>query len=134
MSRNVQGDKIRLRNRFHFESLAHDNDAVASVIQSVDSAQAAAPVANGVPDTPPPIILYGTQQVPKFNRTVPDDVHISLALYRVASKNIDLVLTVNLPEKTEANTGLNPQQLQEGKDAFAAAARSLKILDFGLFA
>ena len=89
-----------------------------------------------VPDntTPPPVLLYGTQQVPKFNRTIPDDVDILLALYRITNKNTDVVLSVNLPKKTGSNTGLNPDQLQEGRDAFITAARSLKIIDFGLFA
>ena len=84
--------------------------------------------------TPPPILLYGTQQVQKFNRIVPDAVHILVAVYRIPGKNIDLVLSANLPEKTEFNTGLTPQQLQDGKDAFGVAARSLKIVNFSLFA
>ena len=68
-----------------------------------------------------------------FTSTTPDQVEIILALYRVESKGVDLVLTANLPVSTEAGDGLNSEQIHEAKEAFLTASRSLKILDFGLF-
>ncbi len=84
-------------------------------------------------DTPPPIILRGTQSVPKFNSTTPDEVTIFLALYRVQSKNVDLVLSMNVPTKTSDGGTVSGDGLVEVQRDFDAAARSLKIVDFGLF-
>ncbi|KLO07989.1 Mog1p/PsbP-like protein [Schizopora paradoxa] len=83
--------------------------------------------------TPSPIFLHGQQTVKKFNRTVPDEVQIMLALYRIEGKSVDLVFTANLPVATEAGDGMSEDQLKEAKDAFITAAHSLRIDDFGLF-
>lgn len=117
--------------RFHFESLAHDNEAQASEVLSVI-------VPDGVPApatvTPSPILLDGSQRVAKFNRATPDDVRILLALYRFESKGIDLVLSANLPVAKETGGGLDEVNFKTAKEAFLHAARTLKVSDFDLFA
>ncbi|PAV23230.1 Mog1p [Pyrrhoderma noxium] len=100
--------------RFHFDSLAHDNDAQFSEVLSVD-----APNDNTQPklnSTPPPILLNGLQRIAKFNHEQSDEVHILLAVYRIA------------------NNGLDASDLTRLKETFSAAAVSLKIVDFSLFA
>ena len=114
-------------HRFHFDSLAHDNSATGSTVLSVDVRN------ESQGDTPPPIILHGTQYVPKFNSTTPDKVHIILALYRVQGKNVDLVLSMNVPIKTSDGGAISEDGLDEVKRDFELAATSLKIVDFGLF-
>ena len=74
-----------LLDRFHFESLAHDNSAVSSTVHNTTSSPSRQPEISGV------IALNGTQGIPKFNATTPDEVQIFLALYRIPSKNVDLV-------------------------------------------
>lgn len=85
------------------------------------------------PSTPNPILLHGSQTVKKFNRTIPDEILIILALYRIESKSVDLVFTANLPVATEGGDGMSVVQLNEAKVAFITAARSLRIVDFSLF-
>ncbi|KAI0049663.1 Mog1p/PsbP-like protein [Auriscalpium vulgare] len=114
--------------RFHFESLAHDNDALSSTVHQVNI------VPNDRGDnTPSPVVLYGTQIVPKFNRATGDDVRILLALYRVEDKGIDLVLTMNVPMQNASGTSTE-QAFNAAKENFDTAARSLRIEYFGLFA
>ena len=118
--------------RFHFDSLAHDNDAQFSEVLSVD-----APNDNTQPklnSTPPPILLNGLQRIAKFNHEQSDEVHILLAVYRIASKNVDLVLSANIPVTTGSDNGLDASDLTRLKETFSAAAVSLKIVDFSLFA
>lgn len=85
-------------------------------------------------DTPAPVLLSGTQNVPKFNQTQPDEVQIFLALYRVASKNVDLVMTMNVPTRSSDGGAVTAAGLEEARKIFDVAAPSLKIVDFGLFA
>lgn len=118
--------------RFHFDSLAHDNDAQFSEVLRVD-----APNDNTQPklnSTPPPILLNGLQRIAKFNHEQSDEVHILLAVYRIASKNVDLVLSANIPVTTGSDNGLDASDLTRLKETFSAAAVSLKIVDFSLFA
>ncbi|THH04481.1 hypothetical protein EW145_g5493 [Phellinidium pouzarii] len=115
---------------FHFDALAHDNDAVSRTVHSIESLESLA----SPETTPSPILLEGSQQIAKFNRQFEDKVHILLALYRVTGKNVDLVLSANIPITTEAGGVLGSDDLNSSKEAFLAAARSLKIADFGLFA
>ena len=114
--------------RFHFESLAHDNSAVTSKIHETSVLPARQPEISAL------VTLFGTQHVPKFNTTTPDEVQIFLAMYRISSKNVDLVLTMNVPTKAADGGALNQAELAEAKDIFTTAAQSLHIVDFGLFA
>ncbi|KZV70487.1 Mog1p/PsbP-like protein [Peniophora sp. CONT] len=108
--------------KYHFNSLAHDNDATAATVLTVTT------IPNDRGDgTPSPTVLSGTQQVRKFNRTNADDVRIYMAVYRVPGKSVDAVLTMNVPFVDQA-------QLDEARDVFNAAARSLAIVDYALFA
>lgn len=79
--------------RFHFDSVAHDNDAASYEVLRLNPANALA--AN---DQPLPSIVYGRQRVSKFRRDNSaenlDLVDIYLALYRIPHKKVDLVLSV----------------------------------------
>lgn len=116
------------RRRFHFDSLAHDNSATSKAVSQVSQTT----VRQG--QTPAPILLSGTQTVPKFNSVDPDEVQIFLALYRVESKNVDLVMTMNVPTKSTDGGAVSAAGLAKARKVFDAAAPSLKIVDFGLFA
>jgi len=86
------------------------------------------------PNSPPPILLHGMQRIHKFNRRVPDDVMIQMALYRVEGKAIDVVLSANIPLRTADGRGMEPAEVERIKTAFVTAAQSFRIVDFGLFA
>ncbi|KII88962.1 hypothetical protein PLICRDRAFT_109092 [Plicaturopsis crispa FD-325 SS-3] len=115
--------------KFHFDSLAHDNAAESSVVHEVLTV----PNDRG-DDTPSPILLSGTQQVRKFNRTSADEVRILLGLYRVERKSIDLVITMNVPMISEDGGAVGEEGWSAAKGAFDALVRSLRIVDYGLFA
>ncbi|GAB1517533.1 hypothetical protein RhiTH_000582 [Rhizoctonia solani] len=117
--------------KFHFDSLSHDNDAVSSTVEIVNT-----PAQQPVSTSPIKLsILQGTQLVPKFNRTHPDTVKILLAVYRVVDKSIDLVLTFNVPVQAEKeSSAVDAEGAKRWTDAYEAAVSSLKIVDFGLFA
>ncbi|KAJ1310319.1 hypothetical protein OPQ81_007058 [Rhizoctonia solani] len=116
--------------KFHFDSLSNDNDAVSSTVETVY-------VPDQQPESSRPIklsVLQGTQLVPKFNRTHPDTVKIWLAVYRVLEKDVDLVLTFNVPVQTEkADSAVDADGAKRWLDAYETAVRSLNIVDFGLF-
>ncbi|KAH8107204.1 Mog1p/PsbP-like protein, partial [Cristinia sonorae] len=115
--------------RFHFDSIAHDNDADTKNIQSIRI------VPNDRGDQmPSPILLDGTQTVKKFNATVPDQIRIFMALYRVEDKNVDLLLVMNVPISTLDGGALGEQEVLAAKEEFETAALTLQIMDFGLFA
>ncbi|KIY65041.1 Mog1p/PsbP-like protein [Cylindrobasidium torrendii FP15055 ss-10] len=125
----VQPSDYREAVKFHFDSLAHDNSATDSSVVSVDI------VLNDRGDGTPAIIsLSGTQKIQKFNREAVDDVQILMALYRVEQKNVDLVVTFNVPTQTETGGGLDEHGAQLVRSQFEQFTRSLKIVDFGLFA
>jgi hypothetical protein len=114
--------------RFHFDSLAHDNDADKSDVLGIvvhDS-----PLATS---TPAPIILTGLQMVAKYNRTAPDKVEIKLALYRLEAQQIDLVVTANVPHVLADGSITPPHIIEDVDSVFESVARSLAIADFGLF-
>ncbi|KAI3610745.1 ran guanine nucleotide release factor [Moniliophthora roreri] len=114
---------------FHFDSLAHDNNAVFEQIDSVNI------IANDRSDkTPSAITLSGVQRVSKFNRTQPDEVKILMALYRVEEKAIDLVVTFNVPVIAEDGGAVGQDGLRVVEEQFDTFVRSLRIVDFGLFA
>lgn len=118
-----------MSNRFHFDSLAHDNDAeenkvldVTQVLEDSNSANLAF------------TILSGTQLVRKFNTTQPDAIHILMAVYRIKDHNVDLVLTMNVPTRTTDGAGVDEAGLTSARSTFELAARSLRIVNYGLFA
>ena len=82
-------------------------------------------------DTPIPVVLRGNQLVRKFNSTTPDEIHVLLAVFRIVSKNIDLVLSMNVPRTVE--DGVADAKYQEAQRDFEIAVKSLHVLDFGLF-
>lgn len=115
--------------KFHFDSLAHDNDAeentvldVTQVLEDSNSANLAF------------TILSGTQLVRKFNTTQPDEIHILMAVYRIKDHNVDLVLTMNVPTRTTDGAGVDEAGLTSARSTFELAARSLRIVNYGLFA
>ncbi|KAJ3556637.1 hypothetical protein NM688_g1917 [Phlebia brevispora] len=114
--------------KFHFESLAHDNSAVGQQVHETS----VSPTHNG--QTPAPVLLYGTQLIPKFNATTPDEVQILLALYRVPNKHVDLVMTMNVPTKAADGGAVTKEELAEARRTFEVAASSLNIVKFELFA
>ncbi|KAL4399681.1 guanyl-nucleotide exchange factor [Malassezia pachydermatis] len=104
--------------RYHYDSLAHDNSALSTHVDSVDAPNGAA--SEGT--TPQPALLFGTQRVRKFGKTSEEnDVAIHLALWRLPSKNVDLVLSINDPTR----------QMTHAQSRHAA--QSLRIVDWGLF-
>ena len=84
--------------------------------------------------TPTPIVLEGTQNIAKFNRQVADKVRIFVALYRIPTNGVDLVLTANFPLMTEKGPSVPEESMEVARHLFVSAAKSLKIVDFGLFA
>jgi hypothetical protein len=117
--------------RFHFNSIAHDNQAA---VTTLDEQMMLIP--NDRPDdsTPSPIIIHGTQDVRKYTNAVADHVHISIGLFRVAVKGIDLVVTLNAPLQSVDNGAVDAAGLSRAREDFDTLVRSLRILDFGLFA
>ena len=113
--------------RFHFDSLADDNSAVSSSVGSVTTI-----LNNGGDKNPTPIVLKGNQLVHKFNSTVPDEILILLAIFRVASKKVDLVLSMNIPLQTAGGEAAGAK-CQEAQHDFETAVKSLHILDLDLF-
>ena len=73
---------------------------------------------------PPPIVLEGTQHVRKFDST---GLGILLAVFRFKCKNVDLVLSMNIPPHTD------DARHQQAQSDFRVAVESLHIVDFGLF-
>lgn len=120
---------LTLLSRFHFSSIAHDNDATSSTVHAVEILPS--PESSG----PSPTILTGRQTVAKYNCTTPDEVEILLALFRIAEKNVDLVLSFNVPTAIANGEGAIGEAGQERvRVVFDEAVRSLKIVDLGLFA
>ena len=116
-------------SRYHFEAIAHDNDAVSFSVDDVNEV----PI-NHIVDIPFITILHGRQGVRKFNRASVDDVRISLALYRLEHKGVDLVLSLNFPMRTEDAVVRTEEQYDTAKETFRSIATSLHIVDLGLFA
>nr|CDI54017.1 conserved hypothetical protein [Melanopsichium pennsylvanicum 4] len=118
-------DSLDKAVRFHFSSLAHDNSASSFMVQDSN----APPQDAQPPATPSPALLYGTQLVRKFGKaSEPEElVTIRVALYRLPSKNVDLVLSVNEPGEHDGSSS------SPGQSAFVSACRSLCIRDWGLF-
>lgn len=54
-----------------------------------------------------------------------------MALYRVKHKNVDLVVTFNIPIESEDGGAVKEEAVQKDFENFVT---SLQIVDFGLFA
>ncbi|KAI9508484.1 Mog1p/PsbP-like protein [Russula earlei] len=114
--------------RFHFEAIAHDNDAVSSSVDDVNEIPY-----NLADEIPSIVILHGRQGVRKFNKTSVDDVRIFVALYRLKERGVDLVLSLNFPMKTGDDVIRTEQEYNTAKDIFRSIASSFQIIDFNLF-
>jgi len=109
--------------QFLFDSLAHDNEASSSSTLSYIKLP---------PDADPCLIMaVGTQRIRKFNQLEEDEVLILMAVYRLQSRGVDLVLTNNLPMPKETGSSLDVNML---KETFIKIARSMVIVDHNLFA
>jgi len=82
-------------------------------------------------ETPTPVVLRGNQLVRKFNSTAPDRIRVLLAVFRLVGKNVDLVLSMNVPRTVEGEVA--DAEYREAQCDFETAVKSLRILDFGLF-
>ncbi|EDP45564.1 hypothetical protein MGL_0553 [Malassezia globosa CBS 7966] len=108
--------------RYHFDSLAHDNSALESQILKVASTTCI-PQNPAQGATPTPSLAQGLQIVRKFGKASDEDrVQISIAMWRLPSKNVDLVLSINDPTCARIDWSVLQQ-----------AASSLHIVDWGLF-
>ena len=115
--------------RFHFHSLAHDNCAVLAAVDDVTV------ILNDrhASRTPSASVLIGSQAVPKFNLSTPDQVQILMALFRVDWKNVDLVVTFNVPILTSDGDRMTQKEVADARADFDAFVRDLEIIDYGLF-
>jgi len=135
--------------KYHFDSLAHDNSSDLATIKSIelpqDSAQFGAPATiepmSGTGRTPEPVRCYGLQSVSKFNASKAEshEVHIWLALWRLNGvgnngNGTDLVLTFNLPHLPASHPPHFQRSLEYTHLLFQHSARSLRIVDWTLFA
>lgn len=110
--------------------MAHDNDAVEHKI--IETSRLSGESSGN--HTPLPIVLSGTQLVRKFNHAQPDELRILLAVYRLQDKDVDLVMSINIPLKTSNGAIVSDGQFAAAQEIFSVAARSLRIVDHGLFA
>ncbi|PWN52061.1 Mog1p/PsbP-like protein [Violaceomyces palustris] len=126
--------------KFHFNSLAHDNSASSALVEQIyhlpqaPQADVTMGSTSAPAPTPAPILLEGIQTVRKFGKAdLPEDsVRVWLALWRLPSKNVDLVLSLNEPIDKSGET--SPQAPSPVKALFETSAQSLKIVDWSLFA
>jgi len=128
----VEVDDAEGAAKFHFDSLAHDNSATSQEISEITlpaEIQGAS-----LPATPHPIIIFGNQQVRKWNSQIADQVRILMALYRIEGKGVDLVFTANVPHIQAEGRAPDEAMWQTAKQDFTVAAKSLEVVDFGLFA
>jgi len=115
--------------RFHFDSLAHDNSAGFTRVDSVFV------IPNDRGDlTPSAIILHGTQHISKFNRRTVDEVCLFMGLFRVEEKRADLVVTFNVPVESAEAGAVDEVELTAAQEQFGVFVRSLRIVNYDLFA
>lgn len=114
--------------RFHFEAIAHDNDADSFSIDEVNEI----PYIDG-DEIPSVIILRGRQGVKKFNRTSVDDLRIFMALFRLKKRNVDIVLSLNFPMNAGDGVVRTEEQCNTVKETFLSIAASFHVADYSLF-
>lgn len=119
--------------RFHFASLAHDNTATSATVESLSLPSPPSTSTSTSPTLLGPATLSGLQTVAKFNLPPEraDVVLVLMALWRIPSKNTDLVLCVNFPVSEEGGPQLDATLARK---VFADAVQGLQIKDYGLFA
>jgi hypothetical protein len=120
--------ELNLFARFHFDALAHDNSAGSTEIERIFEI----PNDRG-DDTPPAIVLKGVQLVPKFNSTIADRVLIMMAVFRVESSLIDVVITFNIPVVSGDGGAVGAEGVARSETHFDTFVRSFRIIDFDLF-
>jgi len=133
----VGEDDAMKATRFHFESLAHDNDAMSFTVE--EAYPSIGPAHPSPPAQPVYTALEGTQLVPKFNKPAEqaDQVKIFLAVWRVDMRNVDIVMSINVPVVTGSDgneRGVGKEGVDWARKAWEKAKASLVINDFGLFA
>ncbi len=114
--------------RYHFDAIAHDNDALSSSVDEVNEIPY-----NRDDEIPSVIILRGRQGVKKFNKASADDLRIFVALYRLKERSVDLVLSLNFPMNTNEGVTRTDEQYNTAKETFLSIATSLHVVDFSLF-
>lgn len=114
--------------RYHFDAIAHDNDALSSSVDEVNEIPY-----NRSDEIPTIVILRGRQSVKKFNKTSVDDLCIFVALYRLKKRGVDIVLSFNFPMNTGEGI-TSTEEFNTAKETFLSIAASLRVVDFRLFA
>ncbi|KAG8900322.1 hypothetical protein FRB99_006110 [Tulasnella sp. 403] len=130
------GDAVEAA-KFHFDALAHDNSATSCTVDEVFAPQAVS--GPSPPFQPMRASIIGTQTVPKFNKGAQhaDRVKILLTVWRVDTKNMDVVLSVNVPVITGTDnnlTGVGDAGYNWAKATWECAQSTFTIVDFALFA
>lgn len=111
--------------QFLFDSLSYDNEASFSELKEIHLS---------TEDNSGPIIANGLQRVRKFNCSEEDEVYILLAIHRLESRDVDLVLTQNIPFPKDPSKALDPNEVKKIKQEFDEMAKSLVVVDHNLFA
>lgn len=150
--------------RFHFNSIAHDNTALASSVDNVSTPFPLPSTVDAAASTLPPNLvrpslyaaLEGTQTVSKFNlpASQADLVKIFLAVIRVdlgepskadptQKRGADITISINFPlgkasetdlSNVEALDGKTKEALLQTKQWFQDAVANFKVVDYNLFA
>lgn len=148
-------------DRYHFKSIAHDNSALSTTIDTVSSPF---PLPSSLPssasDSSPHgphnyVALEGVQIASKFNlpESESDLVKLFLCLVRVdlgepsasdpsVHRGADITICVNVPlgkaRDIDGQAGSLPEEVRklevQAKDWFERAVRDFKVCDYGLFA
>lgn len=116
--------------KFHFDSLAHDNGSHENHINQVSTKSND----GGDDGTPSAILLDGVQNVLKFNQKNPDEVRVLMALYRIAKHGTDIVVTFNLPIRTNRGPLIREEEQTKILSDFREFVHSFQIVDYNLFA
>jgi hypothetical protein len=130
-------------DRFHFDSLAHDNTALSSNILTPPPSSPIPSAPLERPDQLRPITLLGTQKIHKFTHNPtgaprpgheadePDEVWIGIALWRcwIGKKKADVVMSVNVNISGEGGEA----EKQKVSGWLENSINSLKVEDWGLF-
>ncbi|GES73646.1 ran guanine nucleotide release factor [Rhizophagus clarus] len=126
--------------RYHFDSIATDNDAEDfSTIQQITQL-----TSQEVPNLPSDTLMYfctGQQSVAKFNEKDPNArnlVNIYLALLRLPNYDTDIVITYNIPiligAASSSRQTAQEGNIQVGFEEFKRMLATFKINNYDLFA